>query len=183
METNMTPALAQAGEPITANTWIEAASASIRAYCGWHIAPSLTHTLILDSNGTSTLMLPTMHVTNIEKVEVCGIDVTEKVEWSETGMLRLMDGKGFPDRFRAIKVTLTHGYGFDEVPDVLALVTQIAQRAAASASTPSNLSTQSVNGASVGYLSAGGAHLSTPLLNIEKDALSRYRVTGRVIAP
>ena len=40
-----------------------AAQAAVRAYCGWHIAPSLSETLVLDGTGARAFILPTLHLT------------------------------------------------------------------------------------------------------------------------
>ena len=152
--------------------WLKAAQASVRSYCGWHIAPNVEQTLTLDAEGGRTLMLPSLHVTNVSSIIVDGEDVAGDADWSRTGMVRLRSGL-FPDRFRSVTVTMSSGYEVDEVPDVSSIILKLANRAATG---PGVVASQSVNGSSVSYLTAGGAPLSTPLLQIEKDALEPYRL-------
>ncbi|AKV56122.1 hypothetical protein AB656_03985 [Bifidobacterium actinocoloniiforme DSM 22766] len=154
------------------NLWLKAAQASVRSYCGWHIAPNVEQTLTLDAEGGRTLMLPSLHVTGLSRITVDGRDVTGEVDWSQTGMVSLRSGS-FPDRFRSVIVTMSSGYEVDEVPDVVSIILKLANRAATG---PGVVASQSVNGSSVSYLTAGGAPLSTPLLQIEKDALEPYRL-------
>lgn len=48
---------------------IAAATAAARAYCGWHVTPVLSETLLLDGPGNRSLFLPSLRVVSIEKVE------------------------------------------------------------------------------------------------------------------
>ena len=89
---------------------LDAVIQDIRDYCGWHIAPSLTETLTLDGPGRRTLLLPSLYVTAVDEVTVDGTAVpATEFEWSDRGMLRRRCGI-WPDRWRGITVTLTHGY-------------------------------------------------------------------------
>ncbi|NKT99818.1 hypothetical protein GS917_18750 [Rhodococcus hoagii] len=89
---------------------LAAAISEVRGYCGWHIAPQRTETLILDGPGLSVLLLPTMQVDDVAAVVENGtaLSVGDAVEWSAKGMLRRRSG--WTDRWRSISVTLTHGY-------------------------------------------------------------------------
>lgn len=162
-----------------------AAQAAIRAYCGWHVAPVLTETIEVTARHCGRdLWLPSTHVLNIETVEVEDMTVEggwrtldpATYEWDETGLLRRCGV--WPRRLRGIRVTLTHGYEPDEVPDVLAIADALQGRARMNLY---GVASQSVNGASVSYQTAGGAPLSVSLLNIEKQTLDPYRVgVGRI---
>ena len=50
------------------------AEGAVRRFCGWHIAPSITETVTLDSPGTNTLLLPSMHVTAVSAVRGITMD-------------------------------------------------------------------------------------------------------------
>ena len=161
-----------------------AAEASIRAYCGWHVAPVLTETVIVSPRHRSPdLYLPTTHLVNVEKVELLSRPTGEWIElepdvyeWDEIGLLRRHGC--WPCRLRSVRVTMTHGYEPEEVPDVLAIVDAIEKR---SRMNLGGVASQSVNGASVSYQTAGGAPLSVPLLQIEKQALAPYKLgLGRI---
>ncbi|MGV9181816.1 hypothetical protein [Arcanobacterium canis] len=172
--------LVQTTQKWDAENWLAAASETIRAYCGWHVAPSLTETITLDAHGDHTLHLPSMHVTDIASVKIWGEDVTNDITWSAAGMLqyRPRSRHVFPDGFRAVEVTLTHGWDLKVVPQVQALVLTLAKRAANQAP----ISSQSVNGASVSYFTAGGAPLSIPLLQIEKQVLDPFKLDRGIVA-
>ena len=96
-------------------------SAAIRAYCGWHIAPSITETVTLDGSGSYTLPLPTLHLTALSNVLNDGVAVTP--EWSEAGFARLAttwretwdegpswSGRGWTTKLRGVTLTMTHGF-------------------------------------------------------------------------
>ena len=107
------------------DTRIEAVAAFVRARSGWHIAPSATVTEVFDGNGLSVLSLPTGHLTDVTTVVEDGVNITDQVQWSSLGLLRL--GRRWTDRWRGVEVTFTHGY--DPVPAVLvALVADVATR-------------------------------------------------------
>jgi hypothetical protein len=118
------------GDPTAAE--LAAVSAAIRAECGWHIAPEITQTIVLDSDGAATLMLPSLHVTAVSSVRnLAGADPVEVTDfrWSRAGMLQRPGG--WPRGFRTVEVTLTHG--FSERPDDLAaLLRTLAKRTVAS---------------------------------------------------
>ncbi|OOB90743.1 hypothetical protein [Rathayibacter sp. VKM Ac-2630] len=156
---------------VSPTLFLEAANGAIRRECGWHVAPSVTETLTLDGKGGRLLLLPTGHVTAVSSVVVGGVDLTASADWSTSGMLELRAG-AFPRRFRAVQVTLTHGYDPEEVPEVVALIVKLAQRAKDS----TTIAAQATAGSSVSYVTAGGAPLSIPLLQGEKDILTPYRL-------
>ena len=151
--------------------WIRAAQSAVRRYCGWHVAPSITETVRVDAYGGQVLYLPSKHVTAIASISVDGEAVAE-FDWSEAGTVVLRSGS-WPDRPGAVQVDLTHGWPVDDVPEVAALILAVGKRARTQ---PGVIASQSVNGASVSYQSAGGAPLSVPLLSIEKEMLAPYRL-------
>ena len=168
-------------DPSTMSTdgtfWMHAAQATIRAYCGWHVAPSVTRTITVDAYGGSTLLLPSMHVTDVAQLLLEGTAVT-RCRWSDTGVLVLLDGRSFPDLPRSVTVTMTDGWQPDEVPDVQALMLNVARR---SASAPVNVASQSVNGSSVSYARmSDGSSMSVPLFDSERVTLMRYRLRGGI---
>ncbi|WRS30598.1 hypothetical protein U6G28_02610 [Actinomycetaceae bacterium MB13-C1-2] len=168
------PDILDATTPLTGQWWLKAAQAAIRRFCGWHVAPILSETLRVDAYGGRVLELPSKHVTKLESVMVGGVDWLDRLDWSEAGTLQLKRGRGhWPDAPGAVEVTLEHGWSAEDVPEVAALIVTIGKRARTQ---PGVVSSQSVNGASVSYQTAGGAPLSVPLLGIEKEMLEPYRV-------
>lgn len=167
------PDILAADATIDADFWAHAAQAAIRAWCGWHVAPSVTETLTVDGTGTRTLHLPTGHMTELGQVTVDGTLVTDRIRWSSDGMLQLDPGRHWPDTLGSIAVEITHGYDPADVPEVATLIAQIARRAAQSNGA---ITSQSVNGASVTFGTASGAPISVPLLAIEREQLRPYRI-------
>ena len=168
------PDIIGSATPVDSTFWMQAAQAVVRRFCGWHVAPSVTETLKVTGSGGRRLTLPSGHVTGLSKVSVCGtvLDIESSMDWDQAGVMVLRPGMGlWPDVPGAVEVTLTHGWDPDEVPEVAALIATLAQRAA---SGPGVVASQSVNGASVAYLTAGGAPLGIPLLEIEKETLAPY---------
>ena len=118
--------LAPAPVGVDQDAW-DAACSAVRAYCGWHVAPSVTETVILDGSGSSVQMLPSLHVTDLTSITNDGTLVTDP-EWSEAGMVRGC----WTGRFRGVTVQMTHGY--DECPaEILGVLTEAASRGVGSA--------------------------------------------------
>lgn len=110
---------------VAAETW-EATVAEVRAFCGWHIAPEVEETVTVDGPGSSLLVLPTLHLTDLTGVTNDGSTVTDP-EWSRTGMVRHCY---WTHKFRGVTATMTHGY--EEWPaDLLAVMADLATSTAA----------------------------------------------------
>ncbi|NKS73131.1 hypothetical protein GS966_20035 [Rhodococcus hoagii] len=88
-------------------TRLAAVVSAVRGFCGWHIAPSRRETLTIDGNGSSALLLPSLHITEVHSVRENGGELDD-VQWSEKGMLR--HPTLWTDRWRGVEVDLTHGY-------------------------------------------------------------------------
>lgn len=173
----MAESVVDADIKIDAQYWMRAGEAAIRAYCGWHVCPVVTETLTLDTSRQRFVKLPSMRVLDVGKVEYLGRDVTGSMSWSEAGLLKWKNKfLTFDDEYRGLKITLTHGYELGEVPQIVSLIATVGRRAA----DQKTVASQSVNGASVAYLTAGGAPLSVPLLSIEKEMLAPYRLSGGI---
>lgn len=102
---------------------LDAVSAAIRDYCGWHVAPNLQCEFVGNGEGR-LLMLPAMGVTAVSSLEIGGEPVTD-YEWTAAGMVRLKSCV-FPDAWRS--VTCTYDAGFDAAV-VCQVVDQIASNA------------------------------------------------------
>lgn len=148
---------------------IDAATARFRSYCGWHVCDALDCACTLDG-GERRVWLPSMHVTAIESVEVCGQDVTDSCEWSRTGELRL---PWSPDRLGAVSVRFTSGY--PEAPADLAAL--VAHRVIHDVALPFGVQQETAGSVSVSYAQGavsgqGLAHLTAS----DRSALSAYRL-------
>lgn len=160
------------GTVLSGAWWLQAAQAAVRRECGWHVAPSVREELRVDAHGGRVLVLPTKRITDLERVVAGGVDVTDRVAWSRAGTLQLRAGC-WPDEPGSVLVELVHGWPAEEVPDVAALIVTLGRRARTQSGV---VASQSVNGASVSYAMAGGAPLSVPLLEIERQLLAPYRL-------
>ena len=161
-----------AADTIDQTWWMRAAQAAVRHYCGWHISPSTTETLSVDAYGGRTLALPSKHVTSIASILVGTDELISDVVWSEAGTVVLTSGV-WPELPGSVKVTITHGWDADEVPDVAAIILAVAKRARTN---PGAIASQSVNGASVSFATSGGVPLGVPLMQAEMAALASYRL-------
>lgn len=102
--------------------YVDGVSAAIRSYCGWHVAPVVEETLVVDGHGDSILNLPTLRIVSLDRVMVLGLEIPD-VEWSQDGILR-----GYwPDIFRSIEITLTHG--FEQADDLVGVAMDVLARA------------------------------------------------------
>ena len=153
--------------------WLRAANGAVRRACGWHVAPIITETLVLDGRGGTALLLPSLRVRKLKRVTIDDHDVTQDVKYSrESGILTLRSG--WPNDVGAITIELEHGFAPEEVPEVAALIVTLTKRAATSGLVVS----QAIGGASQ-RLATGrdGAALGVPLMESERATLSPYTLT------
>lgn len=99
---------------------LDAVSAAVRNYCGWHVSPSLECTFVGNGEG-DLLMLPGMRITEVSSLAINGASVTD-YQWTGAGMVRLNSGL-FPDVWRSVECVYTAG---TEDAAVLQIVAQIA---------------------------------------------------------
>lgn len=159
---------------------LDAATAAVRVYCGWHVTPVVTETVTLDVEGC-TALLPSLHVLDLEAVKVDGEDVPRGngYEWSQAGILRVHARRGFRVHarrgFRKLEATMTHGY--EDAPDVAGVILAAAAR---SVLNPSGVSRSQVGQISETYSQAGRDPAVGAVLNSqEKAILDRYKLPSR----
>lgn len=153
---------------------IEAAWSLTRAYCGWHITPERRETVVVDAIGGRITTLPTLNLGSIHTTDIRHGDETWSPvavrDWSAGGWIVGC----WPDRPRALRVDMTHGYA--EPPDGIPVV--VLNLAAASLTAPVAVSSEQAGGESVSYNTAGGEvphMLSAQMLAI----LDAYRIPRR----
>lgn len=148
------------------------ASAAVRRYCGWHIAPPRTETVTLDGNGGRVIALNTLHMTDVTEVKANGVVVpSDSYDWSALGNIELRGGQ-WPRRYRAIEVTLTHGY--DEADDVAQIIKQVC---AAAISSPMGATREQAGQVSVSWaMTAPNTAGGLSLLRRDLDVLDLYRI-------
>lgn len=86
---------------------LDAICEAIRGYCGWHIAPSHAETIAVDQRGKTVVTLPTLHLTDVTAVVDANNVALDGFTWSELGQL---ERDVWPQGFRAVKVSVEHGY-------------------------------------------------------------------------
>jgi len=162
-------ALYQSGD---VQTLLDQATALVRSYCGWHVAPSITETVSVAGSGVGSIALPSLWVTDVSAVVEDGTSLlSTDFVWDPAGIVgRLGVPWTTPDK--VVTVTFTHGHARAE--DFEAVVMAIAARAEAS---PDGVVRRQVGLVSETYSQtssnvAGGVSL----LPHEKDALRAYRL-------
>ena len=157
--------LAAAPDGVDADAW-DAAAAAVRAYCGWHIAPSVTETVTVDGSGGDVQFLPTLHLTDLASISSDGTTVTDP-EWSAAGMVR---GASWSRRFRSVEATMTHGYDLCP-PEILGVLHEAADRGLAGSAA-----------SQVGQVSMGGVAGvpgAAAFIADRAGILDRYRIPNR----
>lgn len=147
------------GGPFT-QAAVNAAAEQVRTLCGWHIAPEITETIRLDSDGAATVLLPSMRVASVESVR--DADTGEELaewRWSPHGMIHRPGG--FPEGFQRIEVTFTHG--FPKAPaDLLPVIADRTER---------RVMQESLGSRSVSYSAEGDRTIDS--------GLTRYKLRPR----
>lgn len=111
---------------------LAAASAAVRGFCGWHVAPVLTCVARVTGDGRM-LSLPTVALEGVTSIEIDGGSVsTDLVEWLDGGLVRLRCGH-WPRTWGGVTVTYEAGVDLSQCPDLAAVVAQIAANAMAGA--------------------------------------------------
>ena len=126
------------------------AVASVRRFCGWHVAPVLTQTAILDGPGGPLLTLPTQKLLAITALseDDQALDLTT-LKWSLRGQVEKRVQTPLPisyfgtgrythrtylpwnfwtDQLSGISVTMQHGYTAEEAPDFTEVIYSVADR-------------------------------------------------------
>lgn len=143
---------------------VESACAAIRAYCEWHIAPSVVESVTVDGSGGCVQFLPTLHLTALSSIENDGVSVTAP-EWSAAGMVR---GACWTGKFRGVTATMTHGY--DSCPDeIVGVVVALASQGLVGV--PSDMR--------AGPFQMGASGGASALSPAHRAVLDRYRIPPR----
>jgi hypothetical protein len=101
-----------------ADSVVQSAGETVRAEAGWHIAPEVTETLTVDSDGGRHLLLPTLRLVDVTEIrDVTGNTPRVLTNWRQSGKGILYREGGWPAGLSALEVDLTHGYA--ECPSAL----------------------------------------------------------------
>jgi len=162
------------------------ASAWVRAYCGWHIAPSQDDTFTLDTDGGRLVMLPTLFMTALGDVVLTAdasiIDPT-LLSFSLAGMVAYKAPAPpftvppavthWPVGFQTVTMSITHGYA--TVPDaVKGVAVSVAKRLPAQLAM-TTLETAGLVTKELGGTLGGGFGFAG-LTVAEQAVLNRYRI-------
>jgi hypothetical protein len=106
---------------------LDAALATVRSHCRWHIAPSQSDTAVVWSAAGGMLWLPTRYLTAVTSITQDGATVAPTSYTFEThGVVRRNYGAYF-NTLTKVTVAFTHGYA--TMPgDVSQVVLSLAQR-------------------------------------------------------
>lgn len=148
------------------------AEALVRAFCGWHIAPSRDDEATVIPSGSGRIFLRSLLVTDVATVTQNSdpLTVDEDFTWESNGIISRATGYWSVD-----PVTVEFSHGYDEPPaEVTAIVQAIAQRAV---SNPGSL-VRTQDGPFSDTFSQTGFNQSLPmaLLDAEKEVLRPYRL-------
>lgn len=149
---------------------IAAASAAIRAYCGWHVAPVLDCSITLDGEA-GDIWLPTNALASVTSAKVGGEDVTV-IGSNRRGRVRLAHktcGLG------NVAIDYVAGYDVAACPDLMGVVVQRVM--ASVAMTSYGVSQETAGGVSISYSGSALSDLGSAFLpDSVKAALSTYRL-------
>lgn len=156
----------------TAQLMLDGAIAAATEFCGWHIAPNVSETVVVDGSGTRLQTLPTMWLTDVDKVTEDGrILPANSVDWSSYGVLEKRDGGLWTSRRGGVEVRYSHG--FDTPPAWLTtMICAVAGRAFLGSLA---IVQEASSGESVTY--ASSARGTVALLPEEKQMLNRLALT------
>ena len=153
-----------------ANLILVGVSAEIRKHTGQIFDQVEDDEVILDSIGSSVLLLPQLPVIDIASIEDLDDDtatftVVTDYRWSVRGIIR-RTGARWAEGLRRYKVTYTHGY--ENIPDDLTLI--CLRAAARAAGNPEGLTQESM-----GNYSASWGLAVAGLTDIDRRDLDFYR--------
>lgn len=90
---------------------VEAAGEALRTEAGWHIAPEVTETLIVDCEGGHFLFLPTMNLSQVTEIrDMTGDTPKVLTGWRKSRKGVIYRAGGWPCGFEAVEVDVVHGY-------------------------------------------------------------------------
>lgn len=144
---------------------LDAVSAAIRDWCGWHVFPRLACERVGTGDGR-IMVIPAIGDVDVSSVTVSGVTLDPSAyEWDERGIVRLVSGT-FPDRWRSVTVDYTAG-----LESALAIQTAVTNTAANFLAMTPGVKSETLGDQSVQYMGAG-VYLTEP----DKAALARYRL-------
>lgn len=170
---------------------INSATASIRNFCGWHIAPALTCGMVYRVADLRDafigpdliVQIPATFVSGVSKVILNAVldsetgnftgDIYEDYDVSTNGLLRVYDVSNI-DRKSRIFVKYTAGFALDDIPAIKELT---ANRVTHAVTSSYGVMSEAAGGVSVTYSASwAGNTRSTSLPDDSREVLEPYRL-------
>lgn len=138
---------------ITGNRWadapgleqtLNAVSAAVRSFCGWHICPALDCTGNFTADG-NILILPTLSLNSISTITNDG-ETVEDYEIRRNGLVRRKCG--WSDKWDSIYCKFNSGFEADALPQLIQVVKQMAINDLAA---PGGVRQEQAGGVSISY--------------------------------
>lgn len=160
------------GAPFTQRE-LDIAADLIRGDCGWHIAPVLATSIDLDTDGASSLLLPTLALREVLSVrDRARVTALDGWQYSTAGILERP--AGWPRGRRAVTVEFRHG--LDEVPlELVSLVAKLARTGRSDLLPGVRTTAKTVGGVTHPTAYTDGDPTAAALESFE-HVLARYRV-------
>lgn len=151
------------------------ASAGVRRWCGWHIAPVLEETLTGDGPAGRLLLLPTGRLLSVLSGSNAGAAVdVDALDFSRAGMVELSGGGSWSGRLGAVSLRVRHGYDVADVADVAQIIKQVTANALAS---PMGATREQAGTVSVAWATtAPGVSGGLSLLQRDLDVLAAFKI-------
>jgi hypothetical protein len=148
---------------------LKRASDRFVASIGWDPSYEEDDSLVLDGTGGDTLLLPVLHVTEINEVRIGEDTATDWTVNKEAGILRR--SAYWPDELGAITVVCSHGW--QETPG--AITDAVLEQAETQYRAITGIQSYSLGGRSVTF----GSAASIGVTQKWSDAVRRYSLGGR----
>ena len=170
---------------------LAAASAAIRNYCGWHVAPALACSVspsldctfstnfydgrVVEARSSIMIQLPATYVTAVSSVVIDGDELSNYV-LEPDGILRVYSVRRCYNPWTSIAVSYTAG-----VPDSMAAALQelVAHRVTHALASSNGVQSEAAGGVSITY-NANWTNNSraTAITDDNKEVLAPYRLKG-----
>lgn len=151
------------------------ASAGVRRWCGWHIAPVLEQVLVVDDpDGARRVPLDTGRLLDVLEVDNAGQRIAPgDLDWSTAGIVEARAAR-FTGRLGRLRVRVRHGWHLSEVADVAQVVMQAC---AAALSSPMGATREQAGQVSVSWATtAPGVAGGLSLLERDQALLAPFRI-------
>lgn len=161
---------------------LSAALAAVRRWCGWHVTPVRTESVVVDGSGSTVLALPTLRLLELISVTEDGetVDVSD-LEWSSSGLVSRSRprsgylgwrGSHWTMALGGVDVTMRHG--FDQADDFNLAVLSVVDRLSMSVGTRGTETARTVDDVSYRW---GNSVISdqSSVMPFDQMLLSRYR--------